>query len=122
MGTEGDDGTPDGEDIGRGLALPCVEVSDSECEVVNDNKSELEDVPSEDERSQPALKTQRLCDERAFLLRNRCAARGTPPTTNEIDEVMQSWQGTRNVGRRKAAGPDVQSVESDSLGLVKQLN
>ena len=81
VGTEGDVGIPDGEDIGRVSALPCVEISDSECEIAIDGKSDLEDVPSEDERTLPALKTQRLCDERASHLRIQCAARGSPPTT-----------------------------------------
>ena len=36
--------------------------------------------------------------------------------------MFRSWKGSPNTGRKKAAGYDVLTVESDSFGMVKPLN
>jgi len=99
--------------------VPGVELTDDEGEGQESGASQRRDAAKK-----TAADGQRRakCEDRAMSVLKTLGLHKPYPTDEDLERILAPWKGHDNKGRKKAAGPNHSSVESDSFGLVKPLH
>jgi hypothetical protein len=99
--------------------MPSVELTDDEGDGLKDGVRQRREAirkhQNDDQRRQ-------RCESRASSLLKSLGTTRPYPEDSDLEYVLKSWKGTDNKGRKNAAGPEQQTVESDSFGLIKPLH